>query len=236
MLYRWLGRSDNAPWVRLAPKGTGLSGCIMSDDQSFLQAIRAAPAENHLRLVYADWLEERGDERGEYLRIQAKLLEGAEAGKSTKELQARYKELRLKIVPNWIQATDWPAPKPRIGIRCVFGIRHSWDGCVCSRCDAVNKDPMRHTWVGCKCIRCGQTREGAPVGTSVIVLGPRAQCSWPRKSCSGSGGKDRQCSICGVVLHNWGPWVDCSDENSLGHLQRRTCNHCSVTEEFIPGP
>ncbi len=37
----------------------------MSDEAAFLAAIAAAPADALPRLVYADWLEERGDNRAE---------------------------------------------------------------------------------------------------------------------------------------------------------------------------
>jgi uncharacterized protein (TIGR02996 family) len=43
---------------------------LMDEDAGFLQALLAAPEDDALRLVYADWLEERGDPRGEYLRCQ----------------------------------------------------------------------------------------------------------------------------------------------------------------------
>jgi len=38
----------------------------MNDDSGFLQAIRDNPDDDTHRLIYADWLEERGDVRGEY--------------------------------------------------------------------------------------------------------------------------------------------------------------------------
>src|SRR5262249_51734963 len=41
--------------------------------EGFLQAILAAPEDDTPRLVYADWLEERGDPRGEFIRIQCEL-------------------------------------------------------------------------------------------------------------------------------------------------------------------
>jgi uncharacterized protein (TIGR02996 family) len=40
----------------------------MSDDEDFVAAVLAAPDDDTVQLVYADWLEERGDPRGEYLR------------------------------------------------------------------------------------------------------------------------------------------------------------------------
>jgi formylglycine-generating enzyme len=41
----------------------------MHDEQSFLQAMQQHPEDNALRLVFADWLEEQGDKRGELIRL-----------------------------------------------------------------------------------------------------------------------------------------------------------------------
>lgn len=43
---------------------------MTSDDEAFIRAIVAAPGDDAPRLVYADWLEERGDPRGTYLRAE----------------------------------------------------------------------------------------------------------------------------------------------------------------------
>ena len=43
----------------------------MSDDEAFIRAIVATPGDEAPRLVYADWLDERGDARGAYLRAEA---------------------------------------------------------------------------------------------------------------------------------------------------------------------
>jgi uncharacterized protein (TIGR02996 family) len=43
-----------------------------TDDEAFLRAIVDAPADEAPRLVYADWLDERGDPRGAYLRAELK--------------------------------------------------------------------------------------------------------------------------------------------------------------------
>ena len=43
----------------------------MNDEVAFLAAITAAPDDEALRLVYADWLEEHGDAaRAELIRLQ----------------------------------------------------------------------------------------------------------------------------------------------------------------------
>lgn len=45
----------------------------MSEGDKLLQAILDNPEDDALRLVYADWLEERGDPRGEFIRVQVLL-------------------------------------------------------------------------------------------------------------------------------------------------------------------
>jgi uncharacterized protein (TIGR02996 family) len=47
----------------------------MSDDLAFLRTIIAALGDPAPRLVYADWLEERGDRRAEYLRLTSRLTD-----------------------------------------------------------------------------------------------------------------------------------------------------------------
>jgi len=67
-------------------------------EQSLVRHILKKPDDDPSRLVYADWLEERGDPRGEFLRIQCKLKSG-EVGK---KLLARQNKLRSKIRPEWL--------------------------------------------------------------------------------------------------------------------------------------
>jgi uncharacterized protein (TIGR02996 family) len=52
---------------------TPFGGPRVGEDQAFLEAIRANPKDESLKLVYADWLEERGDPRAEFLRLQHQL-------------------------------------------------------------------------------------------------------------------------------------------------------------------
>ncbi len=47
----------------------------MKEEQGFLDALRENPDDNATRLIYADWLEERGDIRGEYLRLEHQLVQ-----------------------------------------------------------------------------------------------------------------------------------------------------------------
>jgi uncharacterized protein (TIGR02996 family) len=47
----------------------------MTDDSTFLRALLTSPNDNDLRLIYADWLEERGDPRAPFLRLEVALHE-----------------------------------------------------------------------------------------------------------------------------------------------------------------
>jgi uncharacterized protein (TIGR02996 family) len=46
---------------------------FMSTEAAFLHAIIESPNDDFVRLVYADWLEDRGDPRGTFIRLQCRL-------------------------------------------------------------------------------------------------------------------------------------------------------------------
>jgi uncharacterized protein (TIGR02996 family) len=74
----------------------------MGDEAAFMQAIVADPTDDSPRLVYADWLEERGDLRGEFLRIQTMLARMPKKDKRYASLRKRLKELRSAIDSEWL--------------------------------------------------------------------------------------------------------------------------------------
>jgi uncharacterized protein (TIGR02996 family) len=56
--------------IRAATEASGAEA-VVSDDPTFLKAILAAPEDDALRLVYADWLQENGQpERAEFIRAE----------------------------------------------------------------------------------------------------------------------------------------------------------------------
>jgi large subunit ribosomal protein L7/L12 len=65
-------------------------------EQRFLAAIQANPDDREAREVYADWLEERGDERGEYLRLEAQLH----------SIPVRLAVLRASVDPAWLRQVE----------------------------------------------------------------------------------------------------------------------------------
>ncbi|MGL6075034.1 MAG: TIGR02996 domain-containing protein [Fimbriiglobus sp.] len=80
----------------------------MNEDRAFLNAILANPQDRLLRLVYADWLEERGDPRSEYLRVACRLAEISEDCEERQSLQERVASLRAELPANWLAALDGP--------------------------------------------------------------------------------------------------------------------------------
>ena len=72
----------------------------MRDEAAFLEAIREDPNDDAARLVYADWLDEQGDSRCEYLRLEHQLSQTAQ----------RLGELQRKIDPGWLADVRRPPP------------------------------------------------------------------------------------------------------------------------------
>jgi uncharacterized protein (TIGR02996 family) len=65
----------------------------ISDEDALLAAVRAAPADDAPRLVYADWLDEHGRHE------QAKLIP---AEHRFRQAHALWEELRTKVDPDWV--------------------------------------------------------------------------------------------------------------------------------------
>jgi uncharacterized protein (TIGR02996 family) len=82
----------------------------MDSDDAFLQAILRDPNDEPTRLVYADWLEERGDPqslaRGEFLRLDHELATRKHKKKSRAVVEARLGALRETIDIGWLIVFD----------------------------------------------------------------------------------------------------------------------------------
>jgi uncharacterized protein (TIGR02996 family) len=73
----------------------------MREEESFLRAILASPEDLALRLVYADWLEERGDPRAEFLRVQVECKQRGSTRRVTQRFQAQLQAIR-PVYPGWL--------------------------------------------------------------------------------------------------------------------------------------
>lgn len=73
----------------------------MDEEESFIRALRADPGDRVARLVYADWLDERADPRGEYLRLADSLMPLL-GDPAPPPQRGRMAELRPHISPDWL--------------------------------------------------------------------------------------------------------------------------------------
>src|SRR6266702_3050247 len=73
----------------------------MIDHDTFLQAIIEAPDDDTPRLIYADWLEERGDPRGEFIRVQCALTNLNETDERWSPQKHRERQLLAQYGTEW---------------------------------------------------------------------------------------------------------------------------------------
>jgi uncharacterized protein (TIGR02996 family) len=78
----------------------------MKDEMGFLRELLDKPGDTTTRLVYADWLDERGDVRGEFLRLELRLNELPEHDERRPWILDRLRELRQEIDPKWLARLD----------------------------------------------------------------------------------------------------------------------------------
>src|SRR5579864_5943301 len=72
------------------------------DQNAFLHTICAHPDDDAPRLVYADWLDERGDPLGEFIRVQVELAKIKPSHPRYGILRDRQLDLMLANVPRWV--------------------------------------------------------------------------------------------------------------------------------------
>jgi uncharacterized protein (TIGR02996 family) len=82
------------------------------DHVDFLQEIAALPEDDIPRLIYADWLEERGDPRAEFIRVQCELAAMDRDDERREELEYRERDLLFEHEDEWVGriakiATSW---------------------------------------------------------------------------------------------------------------------------------
>lgn len=88
----------------------------MTEDEAFIRAVVDNRGDETARLVYADWLDDRSDPRGAYLRAEA---EWARTGKKEKALR----ELAKPLDPVWVARVS----RPPVGVcadRIAMGSRY----------------------------------------------------------------------------------------------------------------
>jgi uncharacterized protein (TIGR02996 family) len=73
----------------------------MVEETAFIRMILAAPDAVSPRLIYADWLDERDDPRGDYLRTLCELDTSALSSSREEALRSRLEATRNVIDPLW---------------------------------------------------------------------------------------------------------------------------------------
>jgi len=77
-------------------------------EQAFLRAILKTPHEDTPRLIYADWLEERGDPRSEFIRAQCQLARPPLSQMERRKLTSREALLLQEHYREWLPESSCP--------------------------------------------------------------------------------------------------------------------------------
>ncbi|QDU94437.1 TIGR02996 domain-containing protein [Lignipirellula cremea] len=91
----------------------------MNHLDALLMEIVESPDEDHPRLVFADYLEDRGDPRGEFVRVQCELATGGCSAARQRELELREADLLAAHRAEWIAAVP-PALAEAVQFRRGF--------------------------------------------------------------------------------------------------------------------
>ncbi len=75
----------------------------MSFDEGFVEEVRLNPKDDNARLILADYLEESGDPRGEFIRIQIELAGLEPMDKKRRALEVRESELLEDHGEHWLE-------------------------------------------------------------------------------------------------------------------------------------
>jgi uncharacterized protein (TIGR02996 family) len=86
----------------------------MNHEDGFLQALLEAPDDDTVRFVYADWLEEQGDPRAEFIRAQCAAARMVADDHRLQALRARERQLLAE------HAREWCAPLGLEPDQCEF--------------------------------------------------------------------------------------------------------------------
>jgi uncharacterized protein (TIGR02996 family) len=119
------------------------------EGESFLRGLDANPSDDTLRLVFADWLEERGDDRGQFLRAAVALRNSAASDGSFPHLLRRLRELRSAVSAEWVVRAfrDLAEDDVRaIVFRAMLGEASEGSGAFLQV--ECGRDPSPYLWAG----------------------------------------------------------------------------------------
>ena len=130
----------------------------MPRDDALLQAVLDTPEDDTPRLVYADWLEERGDAaRAEFIRVQVALARLGEDDPQREALEQRERALRSAHEAGWLGPLPAMVSEARFGRgfveRVTLGVRQF----LTHAASLFERVPLREV----KLLRLAQARDGA---------------------------------------------------------------------------
>ena len=117
------------------------------DERPFVEAIVANPNDDELRLVYADWLEEHGDERAEWLRAEIVMRRLRNWSPDHRLTRKRIRELQQRLDVGWC-ATLARAPVWNCGYPDRLEVIDGSCGERWEQCGRLDEPLVRH------CVEC----------------------------------------------------------------------------------
>ena len=139
----------------------------MNSDAGFLQDIVAHPNDPVPRLIYADWLDEHDDPRGEFLRLEVQLKELKEDDPKHEKIRARLQELRKGFPRTWLALLD-RTDVENCGLEFSFKCPRRWEDLETTGNDTVRfcDDCRKHVH---HCGSIGEARRQAGLGKCIAV-------------------------------------------------------------------
>jgi uncharacterized protein (TIGR02996 family) len=96
------------------------------EEEGFIRAVREAPHDEAVRLIYADWLDERSDARAGFLRLECDLRRVSGGDPAYAAALARWLEWRPRLPADWLEGLGWRVnglPLPRALVDLMAGGR-----------------------------------------------------------------------------------------------------------------
>lgn len=138
----------------------------MPDADGFLHAIKADPDDETVRLVYADWLDERDDPRADFVRLHLALRAAGPDHADRVAAEHELSELRLGCSPHWLAVVEPEGVQPedpseRRACGCLYPYLGSGPGWPTPRMHAEAQDTECSAWKRL----CDAVEEAATDGT-----------------------------------------------------------------------
>ncbi|WP_439627234.1 TIGR02996 domain-containing protein [Gemmata sp.] len=110
-IFDWFRRSRSAPAqprnpLQASPRPFDVPAGLVSEEAAFLRGLEADPADDTLRLVYADWLQEWDDHRHEFLRAAVAMRAAVVSGECVPGLVHHVRYLRKTVPAEWVVWAD----------------------------------------------------------------------------------------------------------------------------------